>query len=264
MPSLGSIFNRVVAGPVGIFLAGTTDGRVVGGTNPSAMPLLLQTNPISTISSLAFASDTTFYASTQTQSGKGRLYRMNCQTDDSGALTCSNLDLSQNLPVGEIMAILPDPNLTGALLVSIRAQGVFRGTPGPAKNGLLWSSFNNGLPDGLTVTDMSSPVNSKTVFLATWGRGTFAMLSTAPLNPSTAGHVKSFRQQRLHPGQPPGGTNPLLTFAVMDSCPVSTFSASNLGGPYVTILKNAVAPKRLVSITYQPVSATSGTILSVH
>jgi len=262
--SAGNLFNRVKSTPSGVFLAGTTDGRVFGGSDITALAQLLQATPATAISDFAVgATSTTFYVSTQTLSGPGRIYRLTCPSVSGGTLSCTTLDLSSGVPNGQIMALSVLPNTNENLLVAMSGGGLFRGVPTTAANTLTWTPFNNGLPENLTATHIST-ISSGVTFLATWGRGTFLLYPPPAPHPSATGHVKTFRQERLHPGQAPGANNPLLTIVTMDSTPVFAFSASNLSGSYVTILKNALTTKRLVTITYQPISATSGTILSVH
>jgi photosystem II stability/assembly factor-like uncharacterized protein len=264
VPSVGTAFNRVKSRPNDIFLAGTTDGRVFGGGNLSSLTPLLQTNPAATISSFAYSSEFTYFVSTSTTYGSGRLYRLTCPTPAPDApLACTPVDISPNLPNGEITSILVVPGTIDNLLVSMRAAGLFRGVPTGSANTLTWTPFNNGLPDGVTITNIGS-ISSKAVFLSTFGRGTFGMFPPVPGNPSVTGHVRDFTQERLNPGKPPGPLNPLLSTVTMDTSPVSLFSATNLAGSAATILRNAVGTTRLVSITYKPLSATSGTILSVH
>ena len=127
-----------------------------------------------------------------------------------------------------------------------------------------WSPYGNGLPFGVTATDID--VNSNGNFLrATFGRGAFVLSSRqapADTNGSVTGHVVTFEQERLHDG-PAGSTNPLITTVEIDARPGWVFSGTNVGAA-AYVLKAAYTGHRLVTLAFKITGTNHGTIISAH
>ena len=246
LPSVGSVFNRAVSKTADIYLVGTTDGRVFGGTDPASLSQLFQSPTSAAIAALAYSSNSTYFIATQTTSGAGRLYRLTCQAP---ALACTAVDQSPGIPTGEIMSLLVAPNTIDTLLTAIRNAGVYRGVPNGSANTLTWTALNNGLPAAVTATSLNA-ISSNVVFLSTCCLAArhLCTVPTTSGKPFVTGHVvRDSRGSAPIPNRPPGALNPLISTAVIDTAPVDFFSAVNLSGSAATILRNAVGTTRRVA-----------------
>lgn len=163
------------------------------------------------------------------------------------------------------MAITIDPLAPNTLLAAVRDRGVFRGVRSAPKI-WSWTEFNNGMPFGVTVTDLE-PQSNGGIIAATYGRGAFQLFSriTTPPPPLTAvGFVILYEVARAFPDQPPGEHNPILQTIELDSKPGFTFTST--GGPlFRAVVDTARQNNRKVEITFTPVvgSPSSGNIISV-
>jgi hypothetical protein len=204
---------RARLGPGGIWLAGTDQGVVVGGTSLASLTTIFQATAVKSTSALAFASASEFFVGVTNRSGPGesapRIYRLDCQFGT--VPSCTSLEIGGSLPTGEIMSIAVDPLHANTILVAIRGKGVFRGvftnlvvggatsakasassagvasvggrsaalvSPGiiGGFNSWRWSAYSNGLPAGVTGTSLQ--VDSTGHFLlGTFGRGAFVLFT---------------------------------------------------------------------------------------
>jgi hypothetical protein len=254
----GNNFNRVRLGPNGVWLAGTSDGRVFGG-DVNSLRLLLTSTPAAGISGLGFGPANVFYATTKTNSGVGRAFRLDCQ-GSTATLTCTNQDISAGLPDGEIMTAAADRRTPDVLVVAIRGAGLFRATRN--SSGWQWNPYNNGLPAAVTATDLETAPSGELV-LFTWGRGAFRLPGAVRRN-SVRGHLTSFESERLDPQRPPGASNPLIVTVSIDSMPDWVFSATNLAGTTRSVLQHAFQNHTAVTIDYAPIGPRSGRITGAH
>jgi len=263
--SAGKGFNRVRLGPFGVWLAGTTDGRVFGGTDVKALKLLFQSPFPAAVSALAFASAQAFYVATNSGKPAGRIFRLDCQ-GAGDSLTCTSVDISPPQGfAGDVTAIGADPLAADTLLAALRENGVVRGTR--SANTWTWSAYDNGLPRGVTATAIEAEPSGQ-IYLATFGRGAY-FLHSAPLvvqanNSSVRGRVTSLEEERDNPEQPPGANNPLIVTATLDSKPGFFFSATNLSADSRNRLRNAFQKGTTVTIDFVVTSATSGRIIRVR
>jgi photosystem II stability/assembly factor-like uncharacterized protein len=254
-PTAGSEFNRVRLGPAGMFLAGTSDGRVFAGQNVEALTPLF-TVPAGSITGLAFGGSNVFFASTSTPSGPGRIFRLEC----GATLICAAEDISGGLREGAVTTIAADPLATDSLIAAMGNGGLVRGI---RTNGVFqWAAFNNGLPAGVIGTDLETTAKGHLI-LATWGRGMFR-LHSGPLRTgsgdSVRGRLISLEIGLVDPDRPPGQTNPILVEAVVDSRPDLFLSAINLTVTTRNVLQEAFANQRLVTIDFVPTTPNSGRI----
>jgi photosystem II stability/assembly factor-like uncharacterized protein len=251
-------FVRVRLGPGDFWIAGTNDGRVFGGLNVFAPTLMLTASPAASISGLGFAGPGGFYGSTTARSGSGRIFRMAC-----AGTVCTSEDIGGNLPDGEIMTIAGDPLAPDTVLAALRDDGVFRGV----RQGASWSweSYSNGLPGGVTVTDMETAPNGQIV-VTTWGRGAFRLHSGPLRGPghTASGHVSSYEEERADPDRPPGPSNPLLVTVTLDSRPDLVFTGANIAGATRTLLRNAFQSQKTVTLDFVPTGVNSGRITGAH
>lgn len=269
----GNNSSRVRLGPGGMWLAGTTDGQVFGGTDVTALNLLFTDSPPAAISALAFINSGTFFAATSS----GRLFLLDCQNLAPGQ-NCVAQDVSTGLPAGEITAIAVDPLAGNSILVAVRDIGIFRGahpvfaiartvagiggiSPGPWQ----WRPYSNGLPSGITVMDMETSAGGQIV-AATWGRGAF-WLHSGPLpgSPqSVRGHIISYDAQTIDVPGHPGRPKQIWVGVTLDSRPDWLFSGLNLPAATRDRLQQAFEKHRLVSISYVQTDATGGRITGVN
>ncbi len=266
-------FSRVRLGPGGMWLAGTTDGRVFGGTDVTALSLLFTAAPSVEITGLAFVSPSVYYAATRS----GRLYLLDCQNLTPGQ-NCVAQDVSSGLPAGEITAIAVDPLAGNSILVAIRDIGIFRGAHpvfvmartvagigGISPGAWQWRLYNNGLPSGTTVMDMETAAGGQIV-AATWGRGAF-WLHSGPLpgSPqSVSGHITSYDAETIDVPGRVGRPNQIYVAVELDSRPGWVFSGVNLPFATRSRLQQAFEKHRLVSISYVQTDATDGRITGVN
>jgi hypothetical protein len=296
----GVDFVRAKLGPGGMWLTGTDQGKIQGGSSLLFFNPLFASPVSKTTSALAFADSKTFYVGVTSRSGPNesgpRIFRLDCQF--GGTVTCGNQEISQFLVPGEVMAIASDPLHRDTVLVALRGKGIFRGvridpviewlpeataarrsgTSQPSQKvsarvvnpGLIsifntwrWSPYNNGLPAGITATRIDSDSNGHFA-LATFGRGAFVLHSGAELGASgsVSAYITSFEEERLNPG-PAGASNPLLVTVEMDSRPGWIFTAVNLGAP-AYVLKTAYAQHRRVVLNYHLAGPQHGTITGAH
>jgi CARDB len=247
-------FVRVRLGPGNFWIAGTNDGRVFGGLNIFAPTLMLTARPAASISGLGFGGAGTFYASTQSTAAAGRIFRITCT-----GTNCGNEDISANLPTGEITTIAGDPLAPDSVLAALRDNGVFRGTR--AGTSYTWTSYNNGLPSGVTVTDMETAPNGQIV-VTTWGRGAFRLHSGTPQGgtQTVRGRITSFEEERVDPAP----TSPFIVTMTLDSLPGTTLTGGNLSATTRTTLRTAFKNQRIVTIGFVRTGADSGRIVSAQ
>lgn len=256
----GNTFHRVRLAPGGIWLAGTTDGRVFGGANVESLQLLFQTR--SAISALASFTPLTYYVAT-TSTGAERIFRLKCLEN----LVCKGRDISPPADFkGEILSIAVDPLQPEALLAALRKNGVIRGAPDSAGN-FTWTPYNNGLPAGVMATDLEVGPTGL-IYLATFGRGAY-LAHSVPIpvqgsSDSARGRVTSFEQERADPDRPPAFDNPLITTVTLDSKPGFFFSAVSLASASVTKLRDSFKNRTLVTIDFVITGAGSGRITRVR
>jgi hypothetical protein len=267
----GNNFSRVRLGPGGMWLAGTTDGRVFGGTDVTSLNLLFTASPASEISALTFLSAGVYYAATRS----GRLYLLDCQNLAPGQ-NCVAQDVSSGLPAGEITAIAVDPLAGNSILVAVSNIGIFRGAHpvfimartvgigGISPGQWQWRLYSNGLPAGITVMDMETAASGQIV-AATWGRGAF-WLHSGPLpgSPqSVSGHITSYEAETIDVPGRVGRPNQIYVAVELDSRPGWVFSGANLPAVTRYRLQQAFEKHRLVSISYVQTDATNGRITGV-
>ncbi|MEK6374704.1 MAG: CARDB domain-containing protein [Acidobacteriota bacterium] len=249
-------FVRVRLAPGNFWIAGTNDGRVFGGLNIFAPSLMMTASPAASISGLGFGGAGTFYASTRsTAAARGRIFRITCT-----GTTCGSEDIGLNLPTGEIMTIAGDPLAPDAVLAALRDNGIFRGTRTGAN--WTWESYSNGLPGGVTVTDMETASNGQIV-VTTWGRGAFRLHSGPPRDgtQTARGRVRDFEEERVDPDRPVGPSNPLVVTVTLDSQPDTVFTGTNLPASTRTVLRTAFTNGRIITIDFVRTGASSGRIL---
>jgi CARDB protein len=253
----GNSFHRVRLAPGGVWLAGTTDGRVFGGANVESLQLLFQTP--SAINALASFTPLTYYVATSS-AGAGRVFRLKCLEN----LVCKGRDISPPPDfAGEILSLAVDPE---ALLAALRGNGVIRGAPDSAGN-FTWAFYNNGLPGGVTATDLETGPTGL-IYLATFGRGMY-LAHSVPIpvqgsSDSARGRVTSFEEERADPERPPAFDNPLITSVTLDSKPGFVFSAVSLASASRTKLRSAFNNHTTVTIDFVLTSAASGRITRVR
>ena len=243
-------------GPGNFLLAGTTDGQVFGGSDFQAPAPLATVQPPVSISGLGFGGGGVFYASTRALSLTGRVFRITCPIGQP----CASEDISANLPGGEVMTLAGDPLAPESPLAAVRSMGVFRGVrSGTSFN---WAPFSNGLPGGVTVTDMETTPNGQIV-VTTFGRGTFRLHTGAPRTgtQTARGQITSFEEERADSERPPGENNPVIVTLTLDSQPGLFFSSGDLSGTTRTLLRNAFNNHRSVTIEFVKEDATSARII---
>jgi hypothetical protein len=264
-------FTRLKVGPTGMMVAVTNMGRVLFGL-PHQPPLFEVVNLNTSLSptAIAFAGPGTFYVSFDS-GGVASIIRFDCFAGCQRKQICSDTDSTSQCPgnppaipgtQGGITAMVVDPAAADALIVAVRNRGVFRGAPGVTQ-GFKWSEYNNGLPDGIVVTDLKARSNGS-VIAATYGRGAyqvFTKVAETPPPPTATGKIVDLESGRVNPGSPPGANNPILTTIEIDSKPGFSFSttSSTLGFR----LKSAFQNNRKVRITFQLIAPGSGRILTV-
>lgn len=255
----GKEFHRVKLGPEGTWLAGTTGGRVFGGTDVRSLKLLFETP--SEIRALAFADARTFLVATKSP-GLGRVFRLACLGPGDG-LVCRGKDLSPPADFdGEIMAIAVDPLQPEALLAALRENGVIRGAPDGA-GAFTWTAYDNGLPAGVTATDMEAAPNGL-IFLATWGRGVYVVHSGAVIGSraSARGLLTSF-EEKTTPG-PFGQPAASAVTVRLDSLPDRVLAGVNLDANSLARLRDAFAKRTPVTIDFVVSGAATGRIMRVR
>lgn len=255
----GNTFHRIKHGPGGLFLAGTTDGRVFGSSDLGSLKLLFQTP--SKITALAVATSRTFFVATASP-GPGRIFRLNCLGTDQN-LACKGRDLSPPLEFpGEILAIAVDPLEPDALLAALRENGVIRGANDSAGN-FTWTAYNNGLPVGVTATDIETSADGR-IFLGTWGRGAYVVHSGLLVGTDlrTQGRLTSFEERTV---AGPFGL-PIASFVTLqiDSVPDRVLTAANLDSASLTILRNAFRDQTKVTLDFVVTGGTAGRITRVR
>ena len=212
-------------------------------------------------SAISFASQSLFYVSMNAGTG-GSIHRLQC------APKCidENVKLDAPFPTSaEITAITVDPLDPNAILAAVRSSGVFRGTRnGP--NNWTWTVYNNGLPFGVTVTDLE-PQSNGGIIAATFGRGAFQLFSRIqepPRNQEARGRITSYENERLDPSRPPGPNNQVIETIELDSKPGFIFTATSPLGRFAVVARRAIQTKRIVTIEFTPLSPQSGTIIRLR
>lgn len=237
---------QLKASPSGLeWVAATEGGEVYYGLQLKPLANVFTMPARRVASGITFVDSKTFYVSANTSS-RGFVYRLQCTPN------CTTESIWRHEPEGDITAISVDPLASNTLLVAVRARGVFRGIRDTSGK-WTWNSYNNGLPFGVTVTDMK-PHTGGSVVAATYGRGAFELFSKKPgsQNLAAMGHVIEFD---LNPESP----HTVLATLKIDSTPGLFFTTQK---PLQTILQNASNNHRLVIIEYV-IDGNSNRIISV-
>jgi len=161
------------------------------------------------------------------------------------------------------MTTAGDPLAPDNVLAAVRDNGIFRGARRAVN--WAWDSYSNGLPGGVTVTDMETAPSGQIV-VTTWGRGVFR-LHSGPLrggNQTASGRLTSYEEERADPERPPRLSNPLIVTVTLDSQPGKVFTGTNLPGPTRTLLRSAFQSHRIVTLDFVPIDANSGRITGAH
>jgi photosystem II stability/assembly factor-like uncharacterized protein len=266
-------FTRLKLGPTGgLMVAVTNMGRVLFGL-PHQPPLteVMNLNVSAAPTAIAFAGPGTFYVSFDSN-GQASIWQFQCFAGCQRKLICSDADASIKCPGSQpaitgtksgITAMVVDPAAPEALIVAVRNRGVFRGAPGTGTTqGFRWTEYNNGLPDGVVITDLKARSN-KSIIAATYGRGAYQVFTKIVENTplTVTGRIVSLDSGRVNPGSPPGANNPILTTVEIDSKPGFSFSTTNATLGFR--LRSAFQNKRRVRLTFQLIAAGSGNILTV-
>jgi hypothetical protein len=253
-------FTRLKLHPSGVLVAATNTGHVFYGRfNQPPLPEVFKTPGPASASAITFDGPQRFYIATNSN-GVGRIDRLDCVT----GCTSENV-LEMN---GEITAITVDPLAPNSLVAALRNQGILRGSPSPLIAGKWnWTVHNNGLPFGVTVTDLE-PQSNGGIIAATFGRGAFQLFSRIVKPPSpleATGFVTSYEIGRAFPERPVGANNPMIQTLEIDSKPGFSFTSSG-GHLFAGIIDQAENQHRKVVVAFTPVigSPSSGRIVSVR
>jgi hypothetical protein len=157
------------------------------------------------------------------------------------------------------MTISGDPLAPDSVLAALRGTGVFRSNRLGAV--VLWQPYNNGMPDGVMVTDIETTANGQ-IIATTFGRGAFRLHSgtVKPGVLTARGRITSFEEEREGP---PSASNPIIVTLTLDSQPDTVFTGESLSGTARTLLRNAFSSHRIVTITFRRTSGTSAQIIRV-
>jgi hypothetical protein len=254
-------FRRLRLHPSGVLVAVTDTGQVFHGLINQPPPVLrkvFQPQVPGAASAISFDGPGRFYVATN-PAPLGRIDRFDC------FISC-NRESVWLTNLGDITAITIDPLATDTLLAAVRNRGVFRGTRnGP--NNWTWTEYNNGLPFGVTVTDLEPQTTSKGIIAATYGRGAFQLFSqirVPPGNQQARGRITSYEIEREDPKRPPGPNNPVIETIELDSKPNFIFTKTGAVPSFAVIARDAIKNKRIVTIEFKPLGPQSGTIISLR
>jgi hypothetical protein len=253
-------FKRLKLHSSGQLVAATDAGNVFfGRLKPIPQFEAFQTGAGSP-SAISFASQALFYVSMNSGT-TGSIHRLQCTPK------CIDEVVTLNAPFpapAEITAITVDPLDPNAILVAVRSRGVFRGVRASANN-WTWTVFNNGMPFGVTVTDLE-PQSNGGIIAATFGRGAFQVFSriqAPPQNQVARGRITSYENERENPG-PPGPNNPLIETIELDSKPGFIFTSTSPVARFAVIARRAIQTKRIVTIEFVPLGPESGRIITLR
>lgn len=253
-------FKRLKLHPGGILVAVTNTGQVFHGLinqQPPVLRKVFQTSGCGAASAISFDGPGIFYVATN-PSVLGRIDRFDC------FIECNREDVwFTNL--GGITALTVDPLAPNTLLAAVRNRGVFRGTrQGP--NNWTWTEYNNGMPFGVTVTDLQ-PQSNGGIIAATYGRGAFQLFSRIqepPRNQQARGRITSYENERVDPDRPPGRNNQVIETIELDSKPGFIFTATGVVPRFAVIARRAIQTRRIVTIEFTPLGPQSGRIISLR
>lgn len=245
-PATGD-FVQLQASPSGLeWVAATKGGEVYYGSQLKPLLKVFTMRDRGVASGITFVNSKTFYVAANTSS-RGFVYRLQCSAN------CTAESIWKHEPEGDITAISVDPLAPNTLLVAVRALGIFRGVMDTSGK-WTWNRYNNGLPFGVTVTDMK-PHTRGSVVAGTYGRGAFELFSRipGPQKLTVTAHVIEFD---LDP-EPP---HTVLASVEIDSPPRLFFTTDK---PLQAVLRNAFQNHRLVIIEYV-IDGSSNRIVSVR
>ena len=246
-------FSRLKFYPGGVLVAATNRGTVF--LWPPVTQVFQPPTPADATTAIAFVGPTTFYVSFRNGTNAS-IYRLECLLGCQSKKVCDDAatnGLKKCAGRGaEITAMVVDPNAPNELLVAVRAKGMFRGTQGAA--GWEWTTYNNGLPDGVTITDLEASRDGS-IIAATWGRGAYQLFSPTADQRVARGQIVQFALGQMN------GKGASVTTITVSTKPGWSFTTSD--PVLVNKLKIARARKKAIRITYQTMTPNSGKLLSV-
>lgn len=175
IPTPGNVSRLAIDGSVNLLFAGGSGGRLYLGpsgtnwqtvwTHPNgATPTDIEVDPLDSA---------TVYICVDRDSGSNRVLRL--RRSSSAPFNWAALDITANLPDGvNIRTLAVDP-LAPHIVFAGSNQGVYRGHSPNGNSDWVWTSYNDGMPRAVFVTDLEVHPVSGVIRAATFGRSAYQL-----------------------------------------------------------------------------------------
>jgi len=253
----------------GAIFAGTANGNIHLATNATNFDLIFESSRNAACLDIEIDPENPqkIYFTFQGTSN-GRIYSAR---ETNG--TFNFIDITSNLPTGlRVNAIAIDLSLDRTIYAGT-TSGVYKGIVSLNGNSCSWSAYNNGLPNGVTITDLEVQPITGVLRASTFGRSAYEINTDHPIG-SVLGVKGRINYLRVHTvGSGYGSGNDLINAELIikiDADPQMSFGIQlrkdnneKTNMKMFESLQRAFASNRPIAIEYTKKSLHSGLVIRI-